>query len=505
MRLLKRRGGLVGVGGAVLVAALLFLVGAAEAAFPGRNGLLAVQPLHGRQTVLIEPNGSGERFVSVAAIGYGFGYMNRPMWSPDGQMLLLDGVGPKGFGRGVGIYTDGIVGFPSEGAGFEGSDAAFTSNSTLFTVNDNGRLLEEGTDALARRMVVSGKVSDAVWSSQGEIAITRTSWIWVGLPGRLHRFTQGSAPSWSPDGSQLVFDRHGWVMIARLGGSSTRRLVRGTAPAWSPNGKWIAFFGLGHRLSIVRITGGSVWHVGAIRGWSVDWQPIQAKPPAACQTPPGSKVIASSQTAVLSLDYVPKSAASGAAWAAMGCFLPDGQELTLKQGNITPLFGARGEVFPTSPGAAAVAGPFSAIVVSWVNDGDGQGAFRQTSVFEFDLRNGTSPIGPFEPGTPEVQLGGESMDCNFQTGASCTIDRLVLGPDAVSAVHITTVNAGCSCTVEQIQVSDNNGARALDSVTEADGSPPSLTNLTLTGDTLSWEHDGTPRSVQLQPYTTLQP
>ena len=80
----------------------------------------------------------------------------------------------------------------------------------------------------------------------------------------------------------------------------------------------------------------------------------------------------------------------------------------------------------------------------------------------------------------------------------------MLGSDAVSAVHVDLkgqdVNGNsCNCAVEQIQASDSTGVRTLDTITQSSGSPPALTILTLTGDTLTWEHNGTPRSAQLQP------
>jgi hypothetical protein len=43
------------------------------------------------------------------------------------------------------------------------------------------------------------------------------------------------------------------------------------------------------------------------------------------------------------------------------------------------------------------------------------------------------------------------------------------------------------------------GVRTLGTVTEPDGLPPALTTLTLTGYTLTWQHNGSPRSAQPQP------
>jgi hypothetical protein len=81
----------------------------------------------------------------------------------------------------------------------------------------------------------------------------------------------------------------------------------------------------------------------------------------------------------------------------------------------------------------------------------------------------------------------------------------VLGSDAISAVltHVDTPICGpiqppCSDTVEQVQARDSTGVHTLDSVTEPDGSQAALTNLALTGDTLSWDDNGIQHSAQLQ-------
>lgn len=54
------------------------------------------------------------------------------------------------------------------------------------------------------------------------------------------------------------------------------------------------------------------------------------------------------------------------------------------------------------------------------------------------------------------------------------------------------------CSIEQIQASDSTGVRTVDSI-KLPGSGPFLTGLKLIGDVLSWNHDGSPRSVVLTP------
>jgi hypothetical protein len=467
MRLLSRCGWFSGIGTVALVAALFVSAGSAEAAFPGGDGLLAVQPLSGTGIVLVNADGSGERRVCPPAASGAWCRLIRPQWSPDGRRLVASF---RGGGYWV-IYPDGSCldsGCQGFGGGF---DTAFMNNPALLTaVGQQGSLVEYGIDGVAQKVLLSGAMSDPVWSSRGKLAVVRGGWIWVGSPHTLHRLAHGSAPSWSPDGRQIVFARRGWLMIGQVRGSSLRTLVRGAAPAWSPDGKWIAFFDKGHRLSVVRVSGGGVRRVGDLTGRAVDWQPLAALPPTGCPTPPGSTLIASSDTAIVTLH----------AGVALGCLRADGRESLLLGG---------GDYL-----SAVVAGPYAALLVS---DTIYIGHFPefQTSVDLFDLRTGCSlGTGWCEGSFPD--RGFEA--CQTYT-TSCTADQLVLGSDAVSAVHTTDVNDGCTCTVEQIVASDSTGVHTQDSVTEPSGSLGALTNLTLIGDTLTWEHNGSPRSVQLQP------
>ena len=60
--------------------------------------------------------------------------------------------------------------------------------------------------------------------------------------------TEGRRPDWSPDGSQLVFERRGWAPALGWGvfrinadGTGEEELADGREPAWSPDGRKIAF------------------------------------------------------------------------------------------------------------------------------------------------------------------------------------------------------------------------------------------------------------------------
>jgi hypothetical protein len=486
------------VGAVTLVAVVLVLAAPAEATFPGRNGLLAVQPLQGQGIVLIKANGRGERLLCSTLLSVSFPGSNffdagasrgicttRPVWSPDGRVLMTG----YGFTHYL-LYPDGSCLNCELGAGY-GLGAAFTSNPALLTAVSMGGLAEFGIDGLFKKLLLSGVVFDAVWSSRGELALVQGGWIWVGRPGQVRRLARGSTPSWSPDGGQLVFEWHGWVMIGEVGRRSVRRLMQGAAPVWSPDGRWIAFFGKRHRLSVGAAGGGSVRRVGNVTGTKVDWQPIPAKPPAACPTPPGATMIGSGDQ-VLIVDSAPASAYQASeygldSWAAMSCQRATGREQPFASGS--PLYG------PTNVTQAMVAGPYAALAIYGVTSH--YVASQASGVELFDLRTACRLDPTCGPSTP--RRGGEGTDCPLASGTSCEIDQLVLGSDAVSAVHTTSVNNGCTCTVEQIQASDNTGVHTVDRITEPDGSPTALTNLTLSGDALTWTNNGNPRSAQLQP------
>lgn len=497
MRRLHRCGWL-GVLGPMLLVTLLVLAGPAQAAFPGRDGLLAIQPSKGTGIVLINANGRGERRVCAQPgdrCGVSFpSRLVRPQWAPDGGSLLIGKTDYDPSGAFEVIYPDGSCLACVTGT-LEGGDASFTSNPTLYTavtpdnfaLTSGEALVQYSVDGLKRRVVIAGGASDPVWSSRGYLALVRDGWIWAGSPGRLRRVVRGSAPSWSPDASRIVFVRHGWLMIARVRGRIFRRLIHGGAPAWSPNGSWIAFFDKHHRLSLIRVSGGSARGIGDVTGTTVDWQPLPTKPPAACLTPSGSNVLASSDTAIITVDQGLPGLFYTSAY--LGCNRADGRERLLASYPY-PGYGTE-DVVETS-----VAGTYAALATNTTNSHDQTMSSR---VDLFDLRTGL-PVG---------DRGGEGSVCDSQSSPPCAsnIDRLVLGSDAVSAIHTTVRDANCgplpvsncNSTVEQIQASDSTGVQTLDSITEPDGSPAALTSLVLTEDTLTWDDNGTQHSAQLHP------
>jgi hypothetical protein len=458
------------------VAAGLAFVPAASAAFPGRDGLLAVTPAAGHGVLLVNAHGAQQR--RICANVDGCGTLVQPRWSADGRALTFtpqDRLGALGTTQLV--YPDGSC----LNCQITGNTvlAAFTPTPGLLTAIADGRLVKIGSDGVIRATLTTAGVADAVSSVHGELAVVDGAGVLVGYPGHLKPIGPGSDPSWSPGGGQLVIVRGDRLAIVNAGTRRVvRRLVTGAAPAWSPNGHSIAFIGRDDDVEIVPVSGGKPRRVGTVRGLSVDWQPIPKHAPAGCVAPPGSKVIASSESGVVTAYPIGSPGAIPGPSAVMGCLRTSGDERLLE------LY--HGLVDNDSDGVseAAAAGTYGAVVS-----------------FDHDLHYGgedeTATVYDLATGGESPTLGGESIDCPDYGPGPCapSMDDLVANSSGYTAVH--TVLQGETTATEQILASDSTGVHILDSTPPTTATSPALSNLALTGNTLTWENDGAPRSAQL--------
>jgi hypothetical protein len=465
---------------------LAFSAAPAVATFSGRDGLLAVQPVSGPGIVLVNARGGSERRICAGEAACA--ELGEPRWSPDGRVLAVTARRPSSL-----IYADGSC---LDCWSIPGRRPAFTRDPALVTAVSGGSLVEYGSDGISQATLVSGGVSNAVWSSRGELAIVRAGKVWVGSPGSLRAIANGTAPSWSPAGSELAIVSGGWVTVVGVDRRFARRLVPGTAPTWSPDGRSIAFVATRHALSVVPVGGGAVHRIGNVRGVAVDWQPIPSGQVAGCIAPPGSTTVASSPLAVVTKRSFPVSNDdfNGTGSTYMGCLRSTGREHVLQRLKIED------EDDTNSVSDVTVGGPYAALVDFYDDPHYGGSGY---TVDVFDLSTGV--IAP--------TLGGEQVSCADYSGGGCgpDLDGLVVGANGFTAAHTTVDVAGYADGVgseqvfnqtEQIVAADSTGVHVLDTATtqfsiDTPGGLSVLTGLALNGDTVTWEHAGVPESAVL--------
>src|SRR5579872_7069854 len=397
------------VSGLCAAVALLFAA-PAFAAFPGRDGILAVQPRFGRGIVLVRPDGLGAHRICRSC-----GAPVRPSWSPDGRELVFAGPAIRI------VYPDGSCLNCQFGVA---RDPVFEPSGALISFLAGGTLTVDGIDGnrQAAPTVLRG-VGEAAWARGGLLAVVRHGVIWAGRPGHLRRFGASTQISWAPGGGSIAAVRQGWVVIIRVSDGHLTRLVRGSAPAFSPDGRWIAFVSPGHRLMIVRVGSAPAAprFVGNVQAVSIDWQPKPRRLVPACAVPSGWTVMASSAGGVVTgdgqlgaLDF-----SNAAPLAYMGCLRATGRWRLLERfttNNVDSAFSVL---------SAALAPPYTGLVLA--SQDEHYGGYSNT-LQVFDLRTGTL----------DPHLGGESTNCDEYSGppGPCAVfDHVALGSDGVSAAH----------------------------------------------------------------------
>jgi dipeptidyl aminopeptidase/acylaminoacyl peptidase len=401
---------------------------------------------------------------------------------PDGSCLACPVPGTAGY--------SGVISSP----GFQFLDSGFLPDGRLgVSIQESAEFpppLQAGainTDGIGfQPFKVSGSWQQPAWSPTGQLAAVRRvrgkAEVFVVDPvtGSARQLTRNgaSSPSWSPDGRRLAVVHRGWIELIGSGGGRVWRLTRGRAPAWAPDGKELAFVGADDRLFVIAARGGRPRPVGHIRAERVDWQPVTGQSPSSCQAPAGSSVLAASPDATVTVDPGAQPAGqANAPVSVLGCLTSDGRERLLENlpsETQTPYVeGSVREV--------VIAGDYVAMVTA---QSDTHIGASTDSVAVFDLRTGAAVAG----------RGGESSG-GFYGG----VDQLVLGPDAVTAAH--TFGYNCALTPcqmgEQIVANDSTGTHILDTITDTGPDNSLLTGLALSGDTLTWNHAGTPESAQL--------
>ena len=275
----------------------------ANAAFPGKNGLIAWHTASdagpGVSAGTLE--GRARRRIGLLETSPPTAdqQSGRPRWSPSGKRLAYLNLGksrieirsPRGrlLRR---VTTPGLWDPAWSPDGRELITAALGSPDHALV-----RVRLDGT--VVRRLPLSQAANGMFpsWSPTGEwIAFQEAaseSYVWrVRRDGSgAERLTQGEEPVWSPDGRRIAFIRGADVYTMRADGSAVRRImlsrVRNTdirGVAWSPDGRRIAFAAdvlepepaRPYRIATVAADGGPVRVHWKSRRFisALDWQPL---------------------------------------------------------------------------------------------------------------------------------------------------------------------------------------------------------------------------------------
>jgi Tol biopolymer transport system component len=231
---------------------------AAGAAFPGRNGVIALALDNyddggNGDIVTVRPSGRGlERIYSE---GYGGSGQLAPSYSPDGRRLVFEtnGQGPVAIPPGDGALQV----MNSDGSGLRSIPSRMDRNPewgpnahSLVSSDGESVSTQDLTSGVVTQIAAAGAVEPA-WSIRNQIAFVRGGAIYVesAAGGAARRLADGRQPTFFPSGGKLAFVRNvarrGQVFVINADGTHLRQLTRSkrrsTSPAVSPDGKWIAF------------------------------------------------------------------------------------------------------------------------------------------------------------------------------------------------------------------------------------------------------------------------
>ena len=244
-------GGEVSMRGLTVLVALVvagLLCATATATFPGQKGKIAFRRYfndeHTRSGIFtINPDGSGETQITSSPAGM---VDDQPDWSPDGKQIVFGRCPTNGGSCSVWLMNS------------DGSNQHTLSPACVFTTNceDDSMVsfLPDGKHVVFTR----------AWGTVKDGFIEHSALVVMNLNGLQERTVVQSTPfqgdynfaAYSPDGTQLVYERHnsGFSSPAFLSAMFVVDVATGTQhqitpwsldagdnPDWSPNGQWIVF------------------------------------------------------------------------------------------------------------------------------------------------------------------------------------------------------------------------------------------------------------------------
>lgn len=270
----------------------LFAASAADAGFPGRNGLIAFSrdaPGYGPSIYTVRPDGRGLTRLTTGGVDM------YPRWSRDGRSIA--------FFRQGSLQNELRV-MNADGSGQRLVAVGNFSSAPAWTPDGRILVARQILDLVANPMCISaadlaGAIADLHCrpggilqspraSATGRIAffqdrglrssgMTLADQLWTmaadGSAAAALSPTVASKADWSPDGSRLVQEETGGgLSIVAADGSGERPLIgMASHPSWSPDGRSIAFARGG--IFTVRADGKGLRRLTKGADWGPDWQP----------------------------------------------------------------------------------------------------------------------------------------------------------------------------------------------------------------------------------------